>query len=107
MGSPLGQNYLQKRIMGHAASGEDRYPNNIRRWTNLAAVGELTAINPSLRTEFGEMLELGLVESIDDVEVFNYFRLDGQLNVHAEYGYLVNEVTGRLVADWWREVAQL
>lgn len=103
MGSPLGQNYLQKRIFGHDQSGKARYPDNIRRWTNLAAVGELTAIDPVLRNDFGEMLDLGLVECIEDIELFNYFQFDGQLNVHAEYGYLANKTTGQLVADWWRE----
>ena len=102
-GSPLGQSYLQKRIFGHELSGKARYPNNIRRWSNLAAVGDLTAIDPVLKNDFGEMLELELVESIEDEAVFNYFKLKGQLNVHAEYGYLVNEVNGRIVADWWRE----
>ncbi len=102
-GSPLGQSYLQKRIFGHELSGKARYPNNIRRWSNLAAVGDLTAIDPTLKNDFGEMLELELVESIEDEAVFNYFKLKGQLNVHAEYGYLVNEVNGRIVADWWRE----
>ncbi len=103
MGSPLGQNYLQKRIFGHNESGKARYPDNIRRWTNLAAVGELTAIDRVLKNDFREMLDLGLVESIDDADLFNYFRLDGQLNVHSEYGYFVNEVTGRIVADWWKQ----
>ena len=103
LGSPLGQSFLQKRILGRERSGEARYPNNIRRWSNLAAAGELTAIDPVLRNDFREMLELGLVESIDDVEVFNYFRLNGQLNVHAEYGYLANQATGKIIADWWRE----
>lgn len=103
MGSPLGQNYLQKRIKGHAESGEARYPNNIRRWINLAAVGDLTAIDPKLSNDFGEMVDLGLVDFIDDRDLYNYFRLDGQLNVHAEYGYLANSVTGSIIADWWRE----
>ena len=31
------------------------------------------------------------------------FRHDGELNVHAEYGYLVNKVTAAVVADWWRQ----
>ena len=48
------------------------------------------------------MLSLGLVHSLDDEEVFNWFRLDGTLNVHAEYGYLANPVTARVVSDWWR-----
>ncbi|MGB5258531.1 MAG: hypothetical protein WBN44_14850 [Woeseiaceae bacterium] len=102
MGSPLGQRYMQKRIKGHGLTGRQRYPANIGDWTNLAAVGDLTAIDPRLRNDFGEMLELGLVESFEDKAIYNYFRLDGVLNVHAEYGYLVNEETARTVANWWR-----
>ena len=103
MGSPLGQSYLQKRIFGHELHGKARYPDNIRRWSNLAAVGDLTAIDPVLRNDFSEMLELELVESIEDERVFNFFKLNGQLNVHAEYGYLANESNGRIVANWWKE----
>lgn len=103
MGSPLGQNYLQRRVLGHDRSGAERYPGNIRRWINLSAVGDMTAVDPCLKNDFGEMLELGLVESIEDIEIFNFFRLDGELNVHAEYGYLVNKVTAAVVADWWRQ----
>ena len=102
MGSPLGQRLMQKRIRGHDKSGKDRYPKNIRRWTNLTAVGDLTAIDPWLANDFAEMIELGLVDSIEDERVLNYFRLNGKLNVHAEYGYLVNEKTAHTIAKWWR-----
>jgi hypothetical protein len=102
MGSPLGQRYIQRRLQGFAEDGERRYPNNIQRWTNLAAVGDLTAIDPVLGDDFGEMVELGLVDAVDDHELLNYFRLDGELNVHSEYGYLANDVTARIVIDWWR-----
>lgn len=103
MGSPLGQSYLQRRILGHDRNGRDRYPDNIRRWVNLSAVGDMTAVNPYLAGDFGEMAELGLIERIEDIEVFNFFRHDGELNVHAEYGYLVNTETAAVVADWWRQ----
>lgn len=102
MGSPLGQRYMQKRIKGANKSGFDRYPNNIRRWKNLAAVGDLTALDPYLVNDFGEMLELGLVNAIDDEVLFTHFRLNGELNVHAEYGYLVNEKTAHTIIEWWR-----
>jgi len=102
MGSPLGQRYLQKRIKGSGASGRDRYPGNVRNWVNLASQGDLTAVDPTLADDYADMLRLGLVERIEDERLFNYFRIDGQLNVHAEYGYLVNEITARIVADWWR-----
>ncbi len=104
MGSPLGQNYLQKRIKGTDRSGRDRYPDNIRRWINLSAMGDLTALDPTLADDFSGMLTLGLVESIDDRPLWNFFRIGGQLNVHAEYGYLVNETTGGIIADWWKSV---
>ena len=102
MGSPLGQRYLQKRIKGKNCRGADRYPHNIRHWKNLSAVGDMTAIDPWLANDFKEVLKLGLVESFTDAELHNYYRLDGILNVHAEYGYLVNELTARTVAAWWR-----
>jgi hypothetical protein len=102
MGSPLGQRFMQRKISGHDKSGKDSYPGNIRRWTNLTAVGDLTAIDPWLAHDFAEMIELGLVDTIDDEPVLNYFRLHGKLNVHAEYGYLVNKKTALTIAKWWR-----
>lgn len=104
MGSPLGERTIQRRLLGRGAVGDARYPRNIRRWVNIAAVGELTAMDMELANDYAEMLALGLVEEIVDYQVYNYFRYDGELNVHSEYGYLVNEVTGRVIADWWRRV---
>ncbi len=102
MGSPLGQRFMQRKLKGHDGSGADRYPRNITRWKNLTAIGDLTAINPYLASDFEAMLEMGLVESIEDEDVLNYFRLDGELNVHAEYGYLANKKTAHTIAKWWR-----
>lgn len=104
MGSPLGQRYIQNRIKGCDAIGAVRFPDNIRRWINLSSVGDLTALDPALQNDFGDMTELGLVECIDDREVYNWFRLDGELNTHSEYGYLVNPETAAIVVDWWWSV---
>ncbi len=101
LGSPLGQQTIQRRLKGRAVAGENRYPGNIRQWTNISAVGELTALDTELKNDFGVMEELGLIEKIDDHEFFNFFRLNGMLNVHAEYGYLINEVTARHISEWW------
>ncbi len=101
LGSPLGQHYIQQRLLGHGSPGTERYPGNIRRWVNIAAVGELTAIDMHLADDFAPMLQHGLLESLDDHAVYNWFRLDGVLNVHAEYGYLVNEVTASVICEWW------
>ena len=102
MGSPLGQRYMQERLKGASNTGHGRYPNNVRQWKNLAAIGDLTALDPHLTDDFVEMLELGLLESMDDTAIHTHFRLDGELNVHSEYGYLVSPTTARTVVDWWR-----
>lgn len=102
MGSPLGQRFLQKRLKGATKTGYGRYPTNIRAWKNLAAVGDLTSLDRALVDDFGEMLELGLLEDFDDQAVMNHYRLNGELNVHAEYGYLVNEKTAHTIVSWWR-----
>ena len=102
MGSPLGQRFVQRRLLGHQNSGSRRYPGCVRRWINLHAAGDLTALDVSLSDDFAEMAQLGLLESIEDRTVENWFRLDGALNVHSEYGYLANDETARVVAEWWR-----
>jgi hypothetical protein len=100
-GSPLGQNIVQRHLMGSHEKGEGRYPANIRQWINIAAVGELTAIDTQLANDFAEMIELGLLTGIDDRESFNYYRTQGKLSVHSEYGYLLNEVIAEVICQWW------
>ena len=104
-GSPLGQRLIQRRLKGFRKEGVERYPGNIRRWTNIAAICELTAIDMTLNNDFGEMIQLGLVDDIEDLETYNYYRMNDVLNVHAEYGYLVNEVTATTIRNWWRKVS--
>ncbi len=103
MGSPLGQRYIQRRISGAEENGDRRYPQNIRRWINVSAWGDLTAIDPHLANDFGEMQRRGHVQSIEDKRIFNWFRLDGILNVHAEYGYFANPSVGAAIAEFWRK----
>ncbi len=102
MGSPLGQRFVQRRLEGFGARGQERFPKGIGRWINLAAAGDLTAVDPVLADDFDKMRELGLVESIEDRLLQNYFRSDGVLNVHAEYGYLANDITAEIVSEWWQ-----
>ena len=107
MGSPLGQRYIQKRIKGNHETGYRRYPDSIRHWINLSSVGDLTAIDPALKDDFGEMIELGLVDDIDDRELYNWFRWNGELNTHSEYGYLANGETAQIIVDWWRSARNM
>lgn len=107
LGSPLGMRFTQKRLRGARERGTQRYPHNIRDWINMAAQGDLTALDPTLRDDYQPMLELGLLESITDMNggIFNYFRNDEGLNVHRSYGYLVNPRVGEVIARWWKGAA--
>lgn len=104
LGSPLGMRFTQKRLLGVHEKGTQRYPHNIRHWINIAAQGDLTALDPTLRDDFKAMLDLGVVRSIADLNggVFNYYRNEEGLNVHRSYGYLVNPRVGEVIAHWWK-----
>ncbi len=103
IGSPLGMRFTQQRLRGVHEKKTGRYPHDIRKWVNVASQGDLTALDPTLRDDFQDMIRLGLIESITDVNggVYNYFRNDQGLNVHRSYGYLVNPRVGAVIADWW------
>lgn len=104
LGSPLGMHYVQRRLMGANEQGWRRYPTNIRRWVNVSAVGDLTALDTTMGDDFVEMRDLGILESIEDhcEGIYNFFRNEEGLNSHRSYGYLVNPAVGKIVADWWR-----
>jgi hypothetical protein len=101
LGSPLASRFIYKRLRGAADQGRNRYPTNIRQWENFSARAEMTALHPELRPYFDEMLELGLLKSLNDhVGLYNHFRGDLGLNVHKSYGYLVNSEVSERIATW-------
>lgn len=106
LGSPLGLRYVRSRLLGSNQHGTERYPASVRRWVNINAIGEVAALDRNLADCYAEMLQLGLVESIDDhLRLVNHFRGPDGLNVHKCYGYFASADTGRFIADWWREGA--
>lgn len=103
LASPLGLNFMRHRLLTRGARGAESYPSNIGRWHNLAAVGDLIALQRRLAKDFREMLELGLLEEIvDDVDLHNYWRGPQGLNVHKCYGYMINPQVCEGVARFWR-----
>lgn len=104
LGSPLGMKFIFNRLNGIVASKPKTYPRNIRYWNNVSAEGDIVALNRNLRNTFQDMLALEYVKSIEDHYrgVYNHFRNDTNLNFHRSYGYLINPVVGRIVAQWWQ-----
>jgi len=103
LGSPLGMNFVQHRLLGRNEQGKRRYPGMIRRWINIAAVGDVTALDRHFSDDFKDMLDLGMVSSIEDHTegIYNFFHNEDGLNCHRSYGYLVNPATGKVIAEWW------
>lgn len=104
MGSPLGIRFTQSRLRGHDREGPGRYPHLIERWHNLAAIGDLIALDPRLARDFRPMVDLGLVDGITDYfeGIYTHYRDDVEgLNPHRSYGYLIHPVVAARVAAWW------
>jgi len=104
LGSPLGMFYVQRRLHGHAERGERRYPANIRHWANIAAEGDLTALDRGVRNDFRAMLERGMVRDITDIThgVHTSFRTAEGPNPHRCYGYFFNPLVARMITGWMR-----
>lgn len=104
LGSPLGMKFIFKRLRGIAAVKKKTYPTTIRYWYNVSAEGDIVALNRQLGKTFKAIVQHGLVEGIEDHYrgVYNHFRNDTSLNFHRSYGYLINPVVGRLIAQWWQ-----
>ena len=103
LGSPLGLNYVQRRLMGNRYAGIKKYPTNIRSWINVSAVGDITSLDRTFADDYYEMLELGIIDNIEDHcdGIYNFFHNDEGLNCHRSYGYLVNPAVGKVISDWW------
>ena len=107
IGSPLGMNYVQRRLMGHNFTGKKKYPTNIKRWVNISSIGDVTALDRVFLDDFSEMIKEDIIESIEDHcdGIYNFFRNEKGLNCHRSYGYLVNPAVGKVIADWWQHSA--
>lgn len=104
LGSPLGMYYVQRRLKGRHRKGAHRFPTNIRHWINIAARGDLTALDRHLRNDFHRMIRLRLVRDIADYTdgINTLFSTQDGPNPHRCYGYFFNSKVARLIADWMR-----
>jgi hypothetical protein len=101
IGSPLATHVIRRGLRGVGLRGADAYPRNIARWVNLTARADTTALYPRLEPRFHEMLELGLVGSIEDYgDLENCFRGTAGLNTHEAYGYLFQRTVAEIVGDF-------
>jgi hypothetical protein len=100
LGSPLAARHIRRSLKGAALREPDRYPANIRRWSNFTARGELVALR-RLEPYFRPMVASGLVAAIEDhLDLYNHFHGTTGIEPHRCYGYLNNDRVAGLVAAW-------
>jgi hypothetical protein len=101
LGSPLATRFIRKQLQGTNRSGAERYPDNIDRWVNVAARGEMVALHRRVRPFFAGMLRLGLISEIEDVPgIYNHYRGADGLNPHKSYGYLNHPAVAGRISRW-------
>ena len=100
LGSPLGDVTVQDNLKGKDAKGERRYPENIRKWVNIAAEDDYISHDSKILDDYREMKKLGLIESIKDYKIYNLSVRDGKSNPHHISGYLVHPRTAEILARW-------
>ncbi len=101
LGSPLASPMILRGVQGARLSGRNRYPEIVDRWQNFSARGEITALHPRLGPHYGEMVELGSLEALQDCTGFyNHYRDRGRLDVHTSYGYLITRPVAESIAGW-------
>lgn len=106
LGSPLGMDYVQQRLLSYDLNNLNSFPDNIRHWKNVAAIGDKVSVEKTLADDFAPMLESNLIETIQDYHhnVTNWFYNDQGYNFHRSYAYLVNPVVAKIVSDWWQKI---
>ena len=105
LGSPLGTRFVQRSLQGARELGVARYPRNVRRWVNMTARGDTTALRRRLKPLYHEMLDLGAVDAIEEfVDFDNFFRGSLGLNAHEAYGYFAQPIFAEIVGDWLERV---
>jgi len=106
IGSPLGMHYMRRRLLGMKNGQKHTYPENIRNWINLAAEGDIAALNRNLNHCFHPMIKHGLVNKIHDYYkgTYNFYTGKKGYSPHHIYGYMVNPVLGSVIANWWENI---
>jgi hypothetical protein len=101
LGSPIATRFIRKALLGAHLEGAVRYPDNIQRWLNVSARGELVALHPKIAPFFSEMSDLGLLHSLEDCTgIYNHFHGPNGLDVHKSYGYLNHQDVAGPIAQW-------
>lgn len=100
MSSPLGDNFIRKRLLGADESPPTRFPRNVITWHNVAAEDDYTCHDNTLADDFKRMMDQRIVSAVYDHRIFNLAVRYGRSNPHSSVGYYVHPRIAKIVVDW-------
>ncbi len=100
LGSPLGDRYLQRRLLGAKEKSGSRFPTNVIAWHNVAAEDDYMCHDNTLADDYKKMLKQRIVSAVHDYHVFNMAVRYGRSNPHSSIGYYIHPRVSKLLVDW-------
>ena len=101
LGCPLGDANVRTKLKGSWHGNEEkRYPWNIRHWQNFSAVDDFICHDKTLEDDYRDMLEMRLITSIKDHQLFNLSERMGKSNPHHGTGYLIHPLVINSIHQW-------
>ena len=100
LGSPLGDEFVKSKLAGSAAAVDEKFPNNLISWSNVAAEDDYTCHDETVANDFRSMLDGRLISRITDYRIYNLAVRYGRSNPHNALGYLIHPRIAKLVSEW-------
>jgi hypothetical protein len=99
-GSPLANHYVKRHLRGARCAPEQRYPNKVVNWFNVAAEDDFHCHDKTVSDDFGAMLRRQQISQIRDYRIYNLAVRYGRSNPHNSLGYLVHPRMTLLLYEW-------
>ena len=100
LGAPLGDRFVQNRLLGAREKNELRFPANVISWHNVSAEDDYTCHDNTLADDFKMMLQDHRVSAVHDYKIFNLAVRYGKSNPHSSIGYYIHPRVSKIIADW-------
>ncbi len=100
LGCPLGNSTVKNKVKGAAAKHDRRYPNNVKKWINVAAEDDYISHDQTVADDYRGMMKRNLIDSIVDHRIYNLAVRKGKSNPHHGAGYLIHPTVSRIVNNW-------
>ncbi|TNF96062.1 MAG: hypothetical protein EP297_10765 [Gammaproteobacteria bacterium] len=102
LGNPLGEPGVRDNLYDAHEPEDGMYPVDIiNQWMNIAARDDFVSHDGSMKDDFAEMKDKGLVGNIRDLpEIYTFWRGTHGVNPHKLYGYLDHPKVAGQIANW-------